>query len=280
MDHAAFPELIAGRAVDDLTTDEQLVLDAHLSGCGSCQALGAELEDVAAELAFAAQPRRLPDGLGSSISAAIAAAHGRAPTAVMGRAFRPAVAAPFAFAAADAPGSAWPARVRAHLPAPGRAFVVAALAVILLAGGYAMRLGDRLDQAQRTADTALAELASRDAALAVVADPAHLSAELDGRHSGDTGRATLVYLPGSSSTYMLVAGLPATAPGSVYQFWYADASGVHPGPTFGYPGSGTALMPLNVDLAGSQAAMLTLEPAAGQPTQPSTDVIFGELPQS
>jgi hypothetical protein len=276
IDHAAYSELVAGRVFDDLATDEQRALDAHLPGCTSCQTLDHELGDVMTELAFAAQPRRVPAGLGASIMAAVAApvssgSAARSPSPAT------AIVAPMNATLSTA---SWLDRIRVRLSVPGLAFGAAALAVILIVGGFALILGDRLDRAQRTADAALAELASRDAALAVVADPAHRSATLTGRHSGDTGSATLVYTPGSAATYLLVAGLPANAPGSVYQFWYADGSGVHPGLTFDYPGSGAELVPVKIDLGGSQAAMLTLERTALAHTQPGTDVVFGELPQS
>jgi hypothetical protein len=276
IDHAVYAELVAGRAFDDLARDEQLALGAHLPGCSSCQALDHALGDVMTELAFAARPRHVPAGLGASIMAAVAA-----PVSTGSAARTPSpTAALVAPMNATLPTASWLGRIRARLSVPGLAFGAAALAIIFLVGGYALNLGDRLDRAQRTADVALTELASRDAALAVVADPTHRSATLTGRHSGDAGVATLVYKPGSASTYLLVDGLPANAAGSVYQFWYADGSGVHPGLTFDYPGSGAELVPVKVDLGGSQAAMLTLEPTALAHTQPGTDVVFGELPQS
>jgi hypothetical protein len=71
--------------------------------------------------------------------------------------------------------------------------------------------------------------------------------------------------------------LPATPAGRVYQLWYADAAGVHPLGTFHHDGSGPFVAPFGVDLAGSVAAMVTLEPEGGAQGDPGPEVIFGEL---
>jgi hypothetical protein len=75
----------------------------------------------------------------------------------------------------------------------------------------------------------------------------------------------------------MATGMPATPVGSVYELWAADATGVHPGPTFTCTGSGPCLASLGMDLAGKTAAMVTLEPAGGAVSQPGPQVVFGQL---
>ena len=72
-------------------------------------------------------------------------------------------------------------------------------------------------------------------------------------------------------------GDAATPAGSVYELWAADATGVHPGPTFTCAGTGPCLASFGMDLAGKTAAMITLEPAGGAESQPGPQLVFGQL---
>ena len=85
----------------------------------------------------------------------------------------------------------------------------------------------------------------------MVADPDHATAWLEPSQDGATGRALMVYLPGSTDAYLVASSLPATPQGLVYQFWYADLAGVHAGVTFDHDGEGVLIIPVRVDLRGA-----------------------------
>jgi hypothetical protein len=278
MDHADLRQLIAGGALDDLEAQERQTVDEHLRACAGCRALRMELADLVVDLGLLATPRRVPAALGARIV-------GMLPT-VGGGGFPVGVAAPHAL---DRPGTdrlfapTRPATARRRWPRLGFVpLAMGAAAIILIAalGIHDLDLRDQLTDARRVATAAAAAAAARESAMAVVADPAHASAWLEPQHGGVDGQALVVYLPGSSRAYLLADGLPATPTGRVYQFWYADSVGVHPGVTFDYDGRRMLLIPIDVDLRGAQAAMLTLEPTGGATRDPSQDVVFGNLPAS
>jgi hypothetical protein len=279
MDHADLRQLIAGGALDDLEAQERRIAAEHLRACAECRALRMQLAELVVDLGLLATPRRVPAALGARIVAMLPAvdAGGGSPRAVT---------APLAL---DGPGTdrmtAPARRGAARRPWPRIGFMplavaAAAIAAIAVLGVHGLDLQSQLTEARRVATAATAAIAARESAMAVVADPAHSSAWLEPQHGGVAGQALVVYLPGSSRAYLLAAGLPATPAGRVYQFWYADTVGVHPGVTFDYDGRGTLLIPVDVDLRGAQAAMLTLEPTGGAASDPSQDVVFGNLPAS
>ena len=76
---------------------------------------------------------------------------------------------------------------------------------------------------------------------------------------------------------MVARGLPATPPGTGYQLWYADEAGVHGLQTVAFDGHAAFVASFDVDLATSDAVMLTLEPAGGAIGDPGPQVVFGEL---
>ena len=123
-------------------------------------------------------------------------------------------------------------------------------------------------------------IAVQDQALAVLADPAHLTAPLKNEASGTPSAVAMaVYLPSSTKSYVMAIGLPPTPDGHVYQLWYADAAGVHPLGTYRYDGTGAFVAPFGVDLSGSAAAMVTLESSGGASGDtPGPQVVFGALP--
>lgn len=263
MDHAAFPELIAGRTLGGLDPSEARTLDGHLALCAGCRALQAELSGVVSDLALLAPPRPAPSMLGVRVLGAISAE------------------------------STSPARVR-HLPSRPRAAgrprtvpgwlaagVGAAAAIVIAALGLQLAaVRGSLDAQTARLHAAEDALATRDTAMAVVADPAHASAWL----APSTGRAghgvVVLYVPGRAEAWLVADDLPPTPGDRVYQFWHADDAGVHAGMTFRWDGRGVLALPVRVDLAGAQAAMLTLEPLGGATDTPGEDIVFGELATS
>lgn len=281
MDHAAFTELTAGRALGDLDSAEQEAVDAHLRQCASCRALTRDLDGVLTELSFAAPPRPVPASLGPSIMAAIRneAAISMRPTPLpSGRAV--ATPRPSAQQASVLPEVIRPDRFRGWGRALGIGLAAAAALAIVVLGAEVLSLRDQVDSANLLARGYADQLSARDTAMQVVADPAHASAWLAPSTGEVTASALMVWMPGSTQTYLVAQGLPATPEGQDYQFWYADDAGVHAGITFDHDGSGVLIMPVEVDLTGAKAAMLTIEEDGGAQGGPSRDIVFGELPAS
>lgn len=281
MDHAAFTELTAGRALGDLDVAEQQAVDAHLRSCASCRALTRELDGVLTELSFAAPPRRVPASLGPSIMAAIRndAALGSRPVPLSATGPVP-MSRPAPRPDPVLPEVIRPDRFRGWGRALGIGLAAAAALAIVVLGAEVLNLRDQVDSAQLLARSYADQLSARDTAMQVVADPSHASAWLAPSTGDVTASALMVWVPGSTQTYLVAEGLPATPDGQDYQFWYADDAGVHAGITFDYDGSGVLIMPVDVDLSGAKAAMLTIEEDGGAQGGPSKDIVFGELPAS
>jgi len=259
---------MAGRALGDLDVAEQRSAEAHLRSCPECRALTRDLDGVLTDLGLAAAPRAAPAALGPSIMAAI---RREASLPMQGGALMRPAPAPVAVVR--------PPRGFGLGRAVGVGLAAAAALAIVVLGGQVVDLRDRLDRAQLVAQDASDALRARNTAMQVVADPSHASAWLAPSTTEVPSGALMVYVPGSTDAFLVADGLPATADGRVYQFWYADADGVHAGVTFRHDGQGVLVIPVQVDLGGAQAAMLTIE-ADGGAVAPSQDVVFGELPSS
>jgi len=270
MDHAAFSELIAGRVFGDLDVTEQRSIEAHLRTCSDCRSLTRDLDGVLTALAYAATPRAVPAALGLSILSAI---RRDAPFTAMQEA---------ALSRSDARRSGdvmRPSRFAGLGRGVGVGLAAAAVIAIGVLGFQVVDLRDQLGDAQLVARDAVQQLATRETAMQVVADPSHASAWLTPSTPDVSASALMVYVPGSTDSFLVASGLPATPDGRVYQFWYADGDGVHGGVTFRHDGLGVVVIPVKVDLRGAQAAMLTIESDGGA-AAPSQDIVFGELPAS
>jgi len=267
MDHAAFSELMAGRALGDLDGAEQRPVESHLRSCSGCRSLTRDLDGVLTEMAYAAFPRVAPEALGPSVMSAIQSEAAMPVRSVQATRSVPEL------------GAIRQARFGGLGRGLGVGLAAAAVLAIVVLGAQVVDLRDRLDRAQLVARDAAADLAARNTAMQVVADPSHASAWLAPSTTDVATGALMVYVPGSTDAFLVADGLPATPDGRVYQFWHADAAGLHAGVTFRYDGEGVLVIPVKVDLGGAQAAMLTIE-ADGGAAAPSQDVVFGELPSS
>ena len=127
------------------------------------------------------------------------------------------------------------------------------------------------------ASSAQAQLEARDGAMAVLVSPDHETATLQPDALAPDAVAVAVFQPGTTESYVMVANLPATPAGHVYQLWYADTAGVHALGTFHHAGLAAFVAPFGVDLANSEAAMITLEPDGGAVGEPGPQVVFGTL---
>ena len=123
-------------------------------------------------------------------------------------------------------------------------------------------------------------LAARNTAMQVVADPSHASAWLSPSTTEVVTGALMVYLPGSTDAFLVADGLPATPDGRVYQFWYADAGGVHAGVTFHHDGAGRPASSRSRWTWAVPRRRCSRSRRTGVRSRPSQDVVFGELPSS
>jgi Anti-sigma-K factor rskA, C-terminal len=240
MDHRAFRLLAAGAALEDLDREERREFDGHIRSCRSCAGLTLSLEDTLADLALAAPQLAPPSALRAVMLETL-------PRPPHGRRSGP-------------------------LGRPSWTLAAAAVVALLVVG-----LGARA----WSLDSALAEVEARSdaqaAAMAVIVDPRHRTADLSAEPVAPIADATVIYRPGTADAFILADHLPPTPAGMVYQLWYADETGVHPLGTYAYDGDGPFLASFGVDLDGSVAAMVTLEPVGGSVGEPGPQVVFGEL---
>jgi hypothetical protein len=160
----------------------------------------------------------------------------------------------------------------------GSAGLVASLAIVAVGlAGRDVRLAGELGGSRQAMDAVRAELAVQTGAVAVAADPAHRDVTLRAEALAPTASATVVYVPGTTSSYVVASDLPATPAGKVYELWVADAGGVHGLGTYTFDGRGPFVAPLGVDLAPAAATMVTLEPVGGARGEPGPQVLFGAL---
>lgn len=268
MDHGPLRLLAAGAALDDLDVAERADYDRHLAGCAACQALAADLDDVVADLALVAPTVAPPDSLRGDVLAALK----RPSTAIAAESReRP----PLRALPAPVPTSLSALRRAAFWASAGIAAVLGIVAVGL--GAQTVRLNEQVAAANALAAEAQAKIATREAAIALIADPAHETASLQAEPVAPVASAIVVYRPGSTDAYLMAMDLPATPVGQVYQLWVADDAGVHALGTFHFDGQGAFVAPFGVDLGGSAAAMVTLEPEGGAQGEPGPQVVFGEI---
>ena len=274
--------LAAGAALQDLEPDEAAVWLAHREGCTECRDLESELTLVLEDLALVVPERVPPPYLLEAVRRSIGADRDTAAAHVIPAAR--AEIAPPGIAPGTAPTSLDEARRRR---ASGLGFRRPSLALVGLAAAFAIAaagFGARSLALQRDLDRTDAEVAALEARLAgsgaVVAaamDPGHVTVALHAEPLAPAAAAMVTYVPGTSRAYLVADQLPATPAGHGYQLWYADAAGVHPLQTVPFDGDGAFVAPLDVDLSGAAAVMITLEDEGGAAGEPGPQVIFGEI---
>ncbi len=274
IDHSAFRELTAGAAIEDLDPDERARLDRHLAECSSCLALSQQLGDVVWDLALLAPEMAPPRSLHGAVFDAMRAAGPEDAWRL-----REATAA-----GPDEPTAISSTRSMTTLTRRSRWTTFAPLALAAALGVIAIGLGARVSQltqenaaAVAATSDAQARIAAREGAMAVLVAPDHETVRLTPDALAPNAAAVAVFEPGTTQSYVMVADLPASPEGHVYQLWYADTAGVHPLGTYHHSGTGAFVAPFGVDLAVSDAAMITLEPDGGAVGEPGPQVVFGEL---
>ena len=276
MDHDAFRELAAGAVLEDLDPGELERLDGHLAACPECAAVAEQLHDVVWDLALLTPEMAPPPTLQGAVLDAVRASTLEEPVRIHAERISPpdSVATDTAAAAAT---DGRPRRPRWQTFAP--------LALAAVLGVVAVGLGVRVTQltqqnvaAVAAAEDAQAQVAAREGAMAVLVSPDHQTASLAPEALAPNATAVAVFEPGTTQSYVMVADLPATPAGHVYQLWYADTNGVHALGTYHHDGTTAFVAPFGVDLSASDAAMITLEPDGGAAGgEPGPQVVFGTL---
>lgn len=272
IDHAEYRELAAGAVLDDLDESERARLDQHLATCPSCLAVSRQLDDVVWDLALLVPDVAPPPTLHAAVVDAVRASGEPTPIDSHRSTTVPAPAA----RSLEAPTPIRRPRRRLDTLVP--------LALAAVLGVVAIGLGTRVAQltqenaaAVAAAADAQAQLDARDGAMAVLVSPDHQTAPLEPDALAPDAVAVAVFQPGTTESYVMVANLPPTPAGHVYQLWYADTAGVHALGTYHHAGRAAFVAPFGVDLASSDAAMITLEPDGGAVGEPGPQVVFGTL---
>jgi hypothetical protein len=275
--------LAAGAILDDLAPDEQAEYDAHRATCIPCRTLEVELDHVLADLALAAQDRIPPPDLLAGIRAAIAGEAGPARPASAGMAAVVA-AAPQGITPSVAPTAHGIVSLETGRQRRSQRLLAASMGLAAVLGIVAVGLGARSAGLQQELDSATARVASLESTLAssgkamtVAMNPSHVTVALHAEPVAPEAEAAVMFLPGSTSSWIVAQNLPATPEGHGYQLWYADAKGVHGLQTVPFDGEGAFMAPIEADLADAAAVMITLEPVGGATGEPGPQVVFGEL---
>ncbi len=281
--------LAAGAVLGDLDPDEQARYDTHRAACDACRSLEVELDHVLADLALVVPERVPPPDLLDGIRAAIAADGARAGGPVSSPVDMSAVSpgrtpdvAPVAPDVEPVTGKVIafdPARSRRSQRLLVSSLGLAAVLGIVAVGLGVSNRGLQQDLAAQTAQVTRLEatVASAGSAMTVALNPSHVTVALHAEPLAPEAAAAVMYLPGSTSSWIVVENLPATPAGHGYQLWYADAAGVHGLQTVAFDGEGAFMAPIDADLADAAAVMITLEPDGGATGEPGPQVVFGEL---
>jgi anti-sigma-K factor RskA len=288
--HTDTPDIPASQieayALGALDADERAAVEQLLAESPEHQAELRQLREVVAMLPYAVAPADPPEHVRAQLFARIAAERAAAEPAR-----RPAA----------------PPRARAWLlPA---AFAILA-ALVLALGGLTISLGQTvagLDRANRQlVDTlvlvqqTLAQTQNRQDELAAqltagrvqidqlntrlaqeqyvvsfVSAPGVATRTLNAVAASQVARGEMYMYPGKADAVVLFSGLPALRPGTVYQFWLADASSQVAGGTFAVDDHGIATLVVEAprEVNAFTQVMLTVEPSGGS-AHPSDQVVL------
>ncbi|MEO6798247.1 MAG: anti-sigma factor [Candidatus Dormibacter sp.] len=230
--------LLGAYALDALTAPEATDVKAHLATCAEHRQVADELRETVSFLALAADEREPSSQLRDRVIASIRSVSSE-----------PAVAEP------KSGPVVVPIRRAPRLPrwAPRPAFTALA-AGVLLAFGIGTYAGYRLGQ--QNADA--------------------VAYKFTGSVLAPSAQADLIYLKDRHQTLLAVNGLPALAPGQVYEMWLIDKGGqpVPEGVATAPDGRITAQM--DADLSKFKQFAITIEPGT-RPVPTTRPVLQGSL---
>ncbi|SDT83021.1 Putative zinc-finger [Streptomyces sp. TLI_053] len=236
-------------AVDD--ADERAAFEAHLTGCAACEE---ETAGFGEALALLGADRSVPPP--PELRARVLA---RLPYE---RQEPPAPPVPPSPRAAAPPG---PARRRTPSRRWPRLALAASLTAATTLGALAVEQHDQVQRERATAE----QLRVRQAAFGelLTAPDARVSTTAG---PGGHGTGTVVWSAGRNQAGFLAAGLPAPAPGRVYELWLDRQGTFAPA---GLLADGDGALLLTAPLDGARAVGVTEEPAGGS-DRPTTQPVM------
>ena len=228
-------ELAAAYALHALDPHQETEFEDHLRYCSRCREEFSSLQEVAATLAFGADPAVPRAGLRSRIMVQVMDERERAGEAL-----------------ADAPRRRWSWNLRA--PLAGAAALAACLAVAL--GLWANSLSSSLDE-ERSARK------RQEQTLAVLGDPAARTSQLVGAN----GR---LVVSSNGSGALVLAGLRAAPEGKTYKIWVMEgADAPRPAGLFdGAPGKRVVGLTRPVPRGAQVAVTIERDGGVDAPTAP------------
>jgi anti-sigma-K factor RskA len=244
-EHDSMEELVAAFVVGAVDPAEADTVRDHLAGCSSCRELAQRLRRAGAAVPLAVDIYEAPAGLRERVLASAQGAPQLAP-----------------------PGIARQARRRRLLRVPAWArsawrgpAAAAALVAFAIGGGIGLSVGH----------AAFGTPSGRPQAVA------QYSLSGTGAMTGSAGR--VFDLRTERVTLIQFTGLPALAPGRVYELWLIDASGhPRPGAVFAPDPDGSKLLLLGRSLAGLSAVAVTDEAGpSGVPAPTKQPELVGKL---
>jgi len=236
-DHEEMENMIAAWVLGATDPEESKEIARHVDGCDTCRATAARLRRIAEAIPLAVAEVEPPSGLRQRIlSAAISAGTAPAPARV------------------ESPARVIPLRrARVNLRPAGRVplSAVAAMVVVALAAGLVIG-----DLANRTAPS--------------VATNQVAKFNLAGHDSMAGARASVVDLKSDGIAFVDFSGLPALAPGKVYELWLiGGASRVDAAGVFVPDSNGNKIVVVSRPLTGYTTMAVTTEQGPDGVTAPT-----------
>lgn len=254
-------ELAGLYVLDALEPAERAAVALHLAACQKAHEEMRELGSVVPALASLAEPIDAPAALRARVLDAVEReAALTAPTRHTTLSAKPAPASP---------------RVRVPVPAAWRppawaswGAAIAAVVVLAVVGVWGLGLQQRADSADQRA-VVLAE------AIAVFSAPDSSVATLRDSVNPDTSGFAAISAEGRA--YLVMVGLPAAPAGQTYQAWYIAGDQPFSAGLITVDADGYAVLENGQAVPGTEAVVLTKEPAGGS-TQPTSEpFVVGEL---
>lgn len=305
--HPAEPE-VAAYALGALDLEDRAAVEALLASSPQYQDELRQLREVVALLPYAAPPVSPPDRVRQQLMARVAAAQVPQPPAAQPqpaprprrRWLMPAVAATLATLILALAGLSFTlAGSVARLEQGNRDLVTTLaglqealattqarqeeLAAELSAGQQRLAAGEeRINQlnaelvaSQERIGQLNAELARDDYVISFVSAPGVATRQLNATQLNAVAQGEMYMYPGNPNAVVLFSGLPALAPGQVYQFWLADGSNQVAGGTFEVDASGIGHIVVQAprEVNAFSQVMVTVEPEGGS-AQPSRNVVL------
>jgi len=236
-DHEEMENMIAAWVLGATDPEESKEIARHVDGCDTCRATAARLRRIAEAIPLAVEEVEPPSGLRQRIlSAATSTRTAPAPARV------------------ESPARVIPLRrPRVNLRPAGRVplSAVAAMVVVALAAGLVIG-----DLANRTAPPPTTNQVAKF--------------NLAGHDSMADARASVVDLKSDGIAFVDFSGLPALAPGKVYELWLiGGASRVDAAGVFVPDSNGNKVVVVSRPLTGYTTMAVTTEQGPGGVTAPT-----------